>query len=286
MVIGTGGYTTAAVLIAQRLIRGRIVIHEQNTVPGRTNLWLAHISDRVCLSFEGSTRYFARGNTVLTGLPIRKDFAALPGKTEARRTLGLAEDAFTILVVGGSQGAKRINELMLDAWPTIDDGATQVVHQVGGRNIEEVRSRFLQRFGEADAQVGGRYRIEAYVEMPVAMAAADLLIGRSGASTVAEIAAAGLPSILIPYPFAVANEQKLNAEYLSERGAAVVREESECSPEELSRMVLDLRSSPEKLGAMASASAALAKPDAARKVAEVALCLARPRPTQFTIHNS
>ena len=262
--VGTGGYTTAAVLIAQRSLGGRIVIHEQNAVPGRTNRWLSRIADRVCVTFEGSETLFPREKVLVTGLPVREEFRALPDKQKARLDLGLNGEAFTILAVGGSQGAKRLNELLIAAWPLIDDGRTQVLHQVGERNLEEAR-RLL---GDRE-----RYRIEAYVDMPVAMAAADLLIGRSGASTVAEITLAGLPSILVPYPYAIANEQKANAAYLVERGAAILCQESSLTPETLAETVTGLRSDSEKLSAMASASASLAKPDAARRVAEVAISL-------------
>jgi UDP-N-acetylglucosamine--N-acetylmuramyl-(pentapeptide) pyrophosphoryl-undecaprenol N-acetylglucosamine transferase len=310
VVVGTGGYTTAAVLLAQRMLGGRIVIHEQNAVPGRTNLWLARIADRVCVSVEDSARFFPPGKAVVTGMPVRAEFAALPDKVDARRRLGLDEAAFTILVVGGSQGAKAINDLMIGAWPLIDDGHTQALHQVGARNIEEMKATALvfrelvpeteeaevfrelvpetqgaEVFGELvpetqGAEVFGElvpetsYRIEAYVDMPMALAAADLVIGRSGASTIAEVTAAGLPSIVIPYPFAYANHQKLNADHLAAGGAAIVCEESMCTPELLAGLVCDLRSAPDRLAEMAAASRALGRPDAARRIAEVVLSIA------------
>ena len=264
VVIGTGGYTTAAVLVAQRSLGGRIVIHEQNAVPGRTNRWLARIADRVCVSFDSSARWFPAGKVVVTGLPVREEFRALPEKGEARKRIGLSEDGFTVLAVGGSQGARRLNELVIGAWPLIDDGSTQVLHQVGARNIDQARE---------SCAGGERYRIEAYVDMPIAMAAADLVIGRSGASTVAEIMAAGLPSILVPYPHAVADEQTANARYLADRGAALLFEERSLTPEKLAGAVIELRSSPEKLAAMAKSSKSLGKPDAARRVADVAVHL-------------
>lgn len=264
--IGTGGYTTAAVLIAQRSLGGKIVIHEQNAVPGRTNRLLGIIADRVCVTFNSSADYFSAKKVVVTGMPIRQEFAALPEKTEARSRLGLRVDAFTILVIGGSQGARRLNELMFSAWPMLDDGATQVIHQVGDRNIEQARS--------CAEELGPLYRVESYVDTPLAMAAADLVVCRSGASTLAEITAVGLPSIQVPYPYAYADHQKKNAEYLVSRGAAILCEEQSCTSEHLADLIRDLRSNPEKLGAMASASLAIGRPGAARTVAEVALSLA------------
>jgi len=264
--IGTGGYTTAAVLIAQRSLGGKIVIHEQNAVPGRTNRFLSIIADRVCVTFNSSADYFSAKKVVVTGMPIRQEFAALPEKIEARSRLGLKVDAFTILVIGGSQGARRLNELMFYAWPMLNDGATQVIHQVGDRNIEQARS--------FAGELGPLYRVESYVDTPLAMAAADLVVCRSGASTLAEITAVGLPSIQVPYPYAYADHQKKNAEYLVSRGAAILCEEQSCTSEHLADLIRDLRSNPEKLRAMASASHAMGRLGAARTVAEVALSLA------------
>ncbi|MCE5198360.1 MAG: undecaprenyldiphospho-muramoylpentapeptide beta-N-acetylglucosaminyltransferase [Armatimonadota bacterium] len=262
VVIGTGGYTTAAVLLAARSLGLRTIIHEQNAVPGRTNRWLARISDKVCVTFEGSAAFFPNGKVVVTGMPVRREFALLPNKAEARRKLGMAEDAFTILVVGGSQGAKRVNEIVMDMWPLVDDGRTQVLHQVGQRNVDQCRAN--------PVTASEMYHVEAYLDMPTAVAAADMVICRSGASTIAEITAAGLPSILIPYPHAYADHQRLNADYVVKHGAAVMCEESTATGESLAKIVNDLRSSPEKLKAMASASQSLGKPNAAAHVAQVA----------------
>ncbi|MHB9037343.1 MAG: undecaprenyldiphospho-muramoylpentapeptide beta-N-acetylglucosaminyltransferase [Armatimonadota bacterium] len=259
-VIGTGGYTTAAVLVAQWSRRGKIIIHEQNAVPGRTNLWLSRIASKVCVTFDGSAAFFPREKVVVTGMPIRKDFGSLKGKCEARRELGLREDAFTILVVGGSQGAKRLNELVMDMWPSINDGGTQVLHQVGERNLESCRAV------ESDS-----YRVRAYLDMPIAVAAADLAISRSGASTISEIMAAKLPSILVPFPFAYADHQKRNAEYLVRCGAAVMCEEDTVTKDVLGNLVTELRSNPDKLRAMSEASASLTRVDAAKLVAEAAI---------------
>lgn len=266
VVIGTGGYTTAAVLMAQSSLRGKIIIHEQNAVPGRTNLWLAKIADKVCVSADGSAVFFPKNKVVITGMPVRDEFANLPKKIDARRILNLDENAFTILVVGGSQGAKKLNEVVTGAWPMMDDGNTQILHQTGERNIEDMRA--------CNAVQSEKYHVAAYVDMPVAMASADLVISRSGASTIAEITAAGLGSILFPYPYAYAMHQKRNAEYLVQHGAAIICEDDAVSPQILAGIITDLRTSPEKLDSMASASAAMGKVDAADAVAKEAFSLA------------
>lgn len=266
VVMGTGGHAAAAVLLAQSLRRGPVVIQEQNAVPGRTNLWLSRFADRICVAVDSSAAYFPAEKVVVTGMPIRKEFSSLPDKADARRAMGLREDMFTILVVGGSQGAKRVNELVLDAWPRIRDGHTQVLHQVGRLSIDELR-------GRADEN----YRIEPVVDMPLALAGADLVIGRSGASTLAEITAAGVPSLLIPYPYAFADHQRLNAQELAERGAAVVWLEADLTADALAGEIVQMRSSPERLLEMASASKACGRPDAAARVAEVVMSLVETR---------
>lgn len=262
VVFATGGYAAAAAAVAQITRAGRLVIHEQNAVPGRTNLWLAARADKVCIAAQRAASFFPADRTVFTGMPIREEFARLPQKQEARRALGLDEDRFTVVVVGGSQGARRVNELVLNAWPLIDDGSTQVLHQVGRLNLAEVQSRLPG--GPQDA-----YRVEPYLDMPSALAAADLVIARSGASTLAEIAAAGVPSILIPYPHAHADHQTANAACFAETNAAILFREDELAPEQLAEAVADLRADPARLRRMAEASKSLSVPDAAARAAAV-----------------
>ena len=261
VVIGTGGYTTASILLAQRSLGGKIMIHEQNARPGRTNIFLAKLADKICVTFDASTAFLPKEKVVLTGLPTRREFKSLPDKIAARRALGLDESMFTIVAVGGSQGAKRPNEIISAAWPLIDDGATQLLHQVGARNINDIKAR-------------PRYHVKAYIEMPIALASADLVISRSGASTISEITSVGLPSILFPYPHAYADHQTTNAKCLVEPGAAVLCNDAATTPEALAGIISDLRASTDKLAAMAQASAALGKPDAADRVAAIALSIA------------
>jgi len=271
IVIGTGGYVSAAILLAQWSRRGKIVIHEQNSRPGRTNTALARLARRVCVTFESSVAFLPKGRVEITGLPIRTEFRTLPPKAEARRVFGLDETLFTIVVIGGSQGAKRVNEIVAGAWPLIDDGKTQILHQVGQRNIEEMRALI------GATQDNQRYRVEAYVDMPAALGSADLVISRSGASSIAEITAAGLPSILFPYPHAYADHQTGNALYLVDHEAALLCGDSSTTPEMLAGIIIELRSAPEKLDAMGAASAGLGKPDAADRVAQIALSIAETK---------
>ncbi|MFQ3549659.1 MAG: undecaprenyldiphospho-muramoylpentapeptide beta-N-acetylglucosaminyltransferase [Armatimonadota bacterium] len=265
ILIGTGGYTTAAFIIAQKIRKGKVVIHEQNAVPGRTNLWLSRIADKICISFESSISYFKREKAEFTGMPIRRDFLSLPTKKEAREILGLDEDAFTILVVGGSQGAKKLNDIMIAVWSLIDDGKTQVLHQVGDKNLENVK--------ELEIPNKYMYHLEAYIDMPKAVAAADLIISRSGASSLAEITVAGVPSILIPYPYAYADHQRHNAGFIANRGAAIVIEEKILSCDILSNRIIELRKKKDVLESMANQSRNLARPDAAKRVVKIVVDL-------------
>lgn len=269
VVVGTGGYVSAPTLIASRVMRVPAVIHEQNVVPGRANRWLARFVDCVCVSFDSSVDYFSGYRVIVTGLPIRKQFANLPGKGEARRQLGLSEERFTLLVVGGSQGSRKLNQLMFDAWPMIASDQIQVIHQTGPQNLDQVEK--IRQVVSADKT---NYYVEPYVDMPLVMAAADLLVGRSGASTVAEATAVGLPCIFIPYPFSVADEQTANARYVADRGAALVFSEDEITPAKLTEEISNLRSSPGRLQAMAEASRSLGRPHAAADVAKIAMDLA------------
>lgn len=268
VVVGTGGYVTAAILLAQRTLGGGIVIHEQNARPGRTNTLLSKIADKVCVTFDSSTAYLPKSKTEVTGLPIRAQLQDLPSKAVARQQLGLDEDRFTIVAVGGSQGARKPNEIIAGAWPLIDDGSTQLLHQVGRRNTEEMRDLL----GKPEEHP--HYHVESYIDMPPALASADLIISRSG-GTVAEITSAGKPSILFPYPYHKDQHQKRNAEHLVKHGAAVMCEDLTTTSEQLADIVSRLRSSPDELTAMAAASAALGKPDAADRVARIVLQVAK-----------
>lgn len=268
VVIGTGGYVSAAILLAQWSRRGKIVIHEQNARPGRTNTVLARLARKVCVTFASSVAFLPKGRVEVTGLPIRSEFCSPRAKAEARRALGMDEELFTIVVIGGSQGARKVNEIFAAAWLIVDDGRTQVLHQVGPRNLEEMQALI------GEAQDKSRYHVEAYVDMPVALGSADLVISRSGASSIAEITAAGLPSILFPYPHAYADHQTGNAMYVADHEAALLCGDSSTTPEMLAGMIMELRSDSEKLAAMGAASAGLGKPDAADRVARIALDVA------------
>jgi UDP-N-acetylglucosamine--N-acetylmuramyl-(pentapeptide) pyrophosphoryl-undecaprenol N-acetylglucosamine transferase len=222
---------------------------------------LARIASKICVTFEESAAYFHQGKTVLTGLPVRPDIIAGMEKRAAREVFGLDPDKFTVLVFGGSQGAKRLNEMIFEALPELSSAGLQVLHQSGKKNYDDVVSR--------QKDVPG-YIIRPYIdEMAAAYSAADLVVSRSGASSIAEITARGIPAILIPFPFAQADHQTKNAESISKAGAALALEEAGLSGSALSAIILDLVDDPSRLNAMAEASKKLGRPNAAAEISRI-----------------
>lgn len=261
VLVGTGGYTSAGVAVAEWFRRGKVVIHEQNSIPGRTNLLLAKLAKRVCVTFDDSVAFFPRKKTVVTGLPVRPEIAAGMDARAAREALGLDTDRFTVLVLGGSQGAKRVNQVVLEALSEIAARGMQVLHLTGEKNYKDVMSKRPDVEG---------YHIRDYVhEMAAAYSAADVVISRSGASTLAEITVRGLPSILIPYPFAQADHQTKNAEAVARAGAAVVIDEGVLTAKSLKDALFLLADNPSRLQSMVGASRKLGRPNAAREIVRV-----------------
>lgn len=271
LVIGTGGYVAAAVVLAQSACGRKTLIHEQNMVPGRANRVLAWYVSRVCVSFDDTKKAFPKWKTVVTGLPVRPEILSVPDKASARAKLGLDPDKFTVLVFGGSQGARTLNNAVASALPRLREMPIQVFQQAGKRNIEEA---------EQSARSAGwnDYHLHAYVEdMAAAYGAADMIVCRSGASTVCEITIVGLPAVFVPYPFAITNEQRLNAKYVADRGGAVVVEDSEFTGDVLADHVERFLNSPDELQKMREASKSLGRPNAAREVVRTAMDLIASR---------
>ncbi len=261
-VLGTGGYVAAAATLAAAALGVPTVIHEQNAVAGRTNRWLAKRATTVCVTYEASAREFAGSRVVVTGLPLRAALLSRWKRDEARRRFGIPDNAFTLLVLGGSQGAAALNEVVTDTLGRLDDGVA-VIHQTGSgpsrRPPEGIRCRYapLAYLGTED--------------LTAAYGSADLALCRCGASTLAEVAMAGLPSLLVPYPLAYADHQTANARVVVNAGAGTLIPQSQLTPERLLQEIASLRSDRGKLNAMAQASAHLARPDAARAVADEVL---------------
>jgi UDP-N-acetylglucosamine--N-acetylmuramyl-(pentapeptide) pyrophosphoryl-undecaprenol N-acetylglucosamine transferase len=260
-VIGTGGYASAGVVLAAALQGIPTLIHEQNSVPGRTNRLLGRIVRRVALTFAEAAGYFPSGKSVVTGLPVRPDIAR-GDRQQALTCFDLKAERRTLLVLGGSLGARSLNRAVREALSLWSNSDLQILHQVGRGNWEEHRA--------ALASWPEWYRSVPYLEaMGDAYAAADLVVCRAGASTLAEVALAGLPSVLVPYPYAHANHQMHNAQSVVAAGAARLLPDDELAGPRLVVEVARLMDDPEDRQRMADASRRLARPDAAGAILDV-----------------
>ena len=258
VVLGMGGYITVPGGIVAAMLRRPLVIHEQNSIAGLGNKVLARLAQKVLSGFPD-----VLPRAIWCGNPVRRDIAALP---EPQQRYGARSGRLNVLVVGGSLGAKAINEALPQALALLpQDDRPKVLHQTGKQHFEAVKRAYQQAGVQAD--------IKPFMdEMARHYGDADLVICRAGALTVAELAAAGVASILIPFPFAVDDHQTRNAQFLSTRGAAVLLPQGELNPEKLAQLLRELRggeSGREKLLAMARQARGLAKADAALTVAAI-----------------
>ncbi|MBC7339795.1 MAG: undecaprenyldiphospho-muramoylpentapeptide beta-N-acetylglucosaminyltransferase [Firmicutes bacterium] len=266
VVLGTGGYVTGPVVLAALLRRVPAVLQEQNVVPGATNRVLARYCRAVCVPYAACLTHFpSRTALVVTGNPVRPQVETRT-REEGCRALGLDPGRPTLLVLGGSRGARRVVEAALDALPAVRRARPQLqVLIIGGRDYYPQALARLQDTGE-----DGDVRLEPYVyNMEDALAAADLVVGRAGAMTVAEVTVRGLPAILIPSPNVVGRHQDFNARQLEKEGAARVIPEDRLDGQALAHMVNAILGDTSLREAMARSSRRLGRPDAARRVAEV-----------------
>lgn len=269
-----GGYTAGPLAAAARLTGTPLVIHEQNAVPGLANRIAARWAAAVAVSVPGIAERFPRPERVrMTGNPVRVDLAAdrLPDRAAAAARLGLDPDRPTLLVFGGSLGARRLNDAVLAAtarWAHPE--RLQVLHAAGTRDHERVTGAW-----QALDQRGMRVVCQPFVDdMADAYAACDVALCRAGASTVAELTLAGVPAVLVPYPHAVADEQTANAVALAEAGAAVVVTDGEFDGERLVAEAEPLLADTPLRERMARAARSLGRPDAADAVATIVLAVA------------
>lgn len=258
LIIGVGGYVSAPMMVAGILLRKKTLLHEQNYIPGLTNRLLAPLVDEIAVSFPDTARYL-HGRGAWTGNPIRKGFGA-PFPTPR------GEDGpLRLLVFGGSQGARRINEVVVGALPKLErlPGGVEIVHSTGEVDYEWVAA--------AHAKSTIRSRVAPFLdEMVRSYAETDLVICRAGATSCAELTAAGRPAILIPLPRSAGGHQERNAEQIARGEGAIVIPETDLTPDRLADAVGNLLATPGRLGKMAAASAALGAPDAASRVADIA----------------
>ncbi|MBJ6726668.1 undecaprenyldiphospho-muramoylpentapeptide beta-N-acetylglucosaminyltransferase [Geomesophilobacter sediminis] len=257
IVLGVGGYASAPLLLAARGMGiKKIFIHEQNAIPGLANKILSRFSQRIFISMAESAALFPEGRTLLTGNPIRKEI--LWRFQERQRKVG---DEFRILVFGGSAGAHRINLTMLEALPHLAAVRDRLVitHQTGEKDCEEIRAGYQAQ--------GVKANVAPFIEdMAAAYGAADLVICRAGATTIAEVTACGKGCIFIPYPYAADDHQRKNAEALVNKKAGFMILEEELNGEVLAGEILRLKANPEALAEVERNARSLAHLDAAQVI--------------------
>ncbi|HEX8707173.1 MAG TPA: undecaprenyldiphospho-muramoylpentapeptide beta-N-acetylglucosaminyltransferase [Pyrinomonadaceae bacterium] len=258
IVIGAGGYVSGPVLLTAALMKVPTLVMESNALPGFTNRQLARFVDRAAVTFETSRPYF-RGKAVVTGNPVRREFFDIrPKERDANR--------FSLLIFGGSQGARAINEAMVAALPHLapEQGVLSITHQTGEADYEKVRAGYL------DAGWGEQADVRPYIDDMVArFASSDLIICRAGATTSAELVAAGKAAIMIPFPQAADDHQRKNAEALQAGGAARMVLQQELTGERLAAEIAALVRSPAELTKMEEASRKLARGDAAQTTVDL-----------------
>ncbi|MBI1849285.1 MAG: UDP-N-acetylglucosamine--N-acetylmuramyl-(pentapeptide) pyrophosphoryl-undecaprenol N-acetylglucosamine transferase [Planctomycetes bacterium] len=270
LVVALGGHGCVAPALAARMRGVTVALLEQNRTPGRANRLLAQGADAVFVPFEESCAEFIHPDRVeVLGNPVRVDLVFEGGACEARERLGLRPDLRTLLVVGGSQGSVGINARVAAA---LRAGSScvdfQAIHLAGSAEA-------VPPLEKAYAARGVAARVLSFsTEMPVLYAAADLVLSRAGGTTIAELAAIGKPAVLVPFPHHADRHQERNAEVLTTRGAARIVHEGDLTPEVFDSSVLGLLADDAAIAAMAKASRALGRPDAARRVARRILDLA------------
>ena len=255
VVAGFGGFAGFCPVLAAWLSRTPTLIHEQNSVPGAANRILGRFARRVCVSFEQSASHFPAAKVLRTGNPVRADIAQSASRRWNRSSTR------RLLILGGSQGAKAINDAVLAALPELGTMGVDIFHQAGA--ADEVRVR--QGYREAGADPAS---VHGFVDdMAEAYAWADLAVCRAGASTVFELAAAGLPAVFVPFPFATHDHQTTNAKSMVEAGAARLLPQDQLDAEGLAELILELFTDRQALRSMAEAALGQAMPDAAEVIA-------------------
>ena len=272
VLIAMGSYSSLPPVLAARMCKVKVLLHEANTVPGKAVEFLSRFADTVAISFDMTARYLKDVKTVRTGLPVRASI------TEGKRFDFIPANAFVVFVTGGSQGAHAVNLLLMDAISMmkteLDKRSSQplnlstsqrplyVIHQTGAKDETLVMTEYTK--------VALPARVHAFeTEMANAFASADIVVARAGASTCFELAACGKPALLIPLPTAMRNHQHFNADAFAAKGAADEGIQAQLAAKQVCRYLLEKYDHPEHLSRMAEKMKALATPDAAAKVADL-----------------
>jgi UDP-N-acetylglucosamine--N-acetylmuramyl-(pentapeptide) pyrophosphoryl-undecaprenol N-acetylglucosamine transferase len=264
VVVGVGGYASGPAMLAALLQRRPTLAFEPNAVPGMANRLIGKRISAAAVNFAPTLSYFR--NAEVTGIPVRPEFFALPPKP--------AETPPRLLIMGGSQGARALNQRMPEIAKALVEAVPglSILHQAGARHFETTQAAYAASGASTD-----RWRVQPFLEdMPKQFAEADLILARSGASTVAELSASGKPSLLVPFPQAADDHQRKNAEVLVEGKAAAMLLEQDMTATTLLDTLTSLLKDREKLRAMSSNARSFAHPRAAARIAEMVAALAAP----------
>jgi len=253
VVVGVGGYASGPVALAAKKRGCPLLLHEQNAWPGLTNRILGRWADRVCVTFKETRSAFSDKQALLTGNPVRRELASQMAPANGQPTL---------LVFGGSRGARAINQAMLGVLPLLGEwqGELHIIHQTGGDDLQSVREGY-QAAGWQDVEV-----VTFIDDMAAAYRRAHLVLCRAGATTIAELTCCGRPAILVPFPFAAGDHQMVNARSLAKRGAALMLPQTEMNPPNLASLLRNLLGDRERLLDMAGVARSLGKPEAASAI--------------------
>ena len=256
VVVGAGGYVSGPVLLMAAIMGCPTLVMDSNALPGFTNRQLARFVDKAALTFEEAVRFFGEKG-IVTGNPVRREFFEIPRKVRS--------DIFHLLIFGGSQGARAINEAMADALPHLAEHRSRltITHQTGEADVEKIRAAYAEsEFADAD--------VRPFIsDMFVEFGKSDLVIGRAGATTCAELGAAGKAALMVPLPTAADDHQRKNAEALERAGAARMILQAELTGERLAAEIGELIRSPEKISEMEAAAKSLGRPDAAERTVDI-----------------
>jgi UDP-N-acetylglucosamine--N-acetylmuramyl-(pentapeptide) pyrophosphoryl-undecaprenol N-acetylglucosamine transferase len=261
-VIGVGGYASGAVLYSASGKGIPTLIQEQNSFPGITNRILSKRVDKICVAYDGMEKFFPPKKIIITGNPVRSEILQpVIQRNEAFKFFDLDETKFTVLVIGGSLGARSINEAMANSVKRLTENGIQVIWQTGKGNAENAQQAALEAGVE-------NVKVHEFIQrMDLAYACADLVVSRAGAIAVSELCLVKKPSILIPFPFAAEDHQTSNAKALSEKGAAMLIRDDQAR-DKLGLEILNLYSDEQKRNEMKAQIAAFARPAAAELIVD------------------
>jgi UDP-N-acetylglucosamine--N-acetylmuramyl-(pentapeptide) pyrophosphoryl-undecaprenol N-acetylglucosamine transferase len=278
VVLGTGGYVSAPLLFASLLLDCPYVIHEADAHPGLVNRTMAPWAAGISVAFEEARERLENKNIKLFGNPLRETIGEF-SRSEAQILLELDENKQTMLIIGGSQGAQKINEAIIEALPVLlNDYNFQIIHQCGPKNYEELKNNLSRDIIENPS-----YLLRGYFDdLAIPLACADLAVSRAGSMSISELTACLVPSILVPYPYAAADHQRNNARSMLEAGASLYIENDDCNAENILEAVKTIFETPDKLDFMRLACGRLARKDATKNIVNLIKEVAKPRTGKAT----